>query len=924
MNHVRSHLLLALMLLVPAVFAVAQTTRNVPGTYGTIQAAVNAAVDGDVIAIANGTYNESVSVTKALTFSGANQAGTIIDPVTGSGFQVNAPGKDVYFSNLTVTGAPDEGINVAAAGNLGIQLVTASNCGTGSDGSGINVVNVTGATTIANVTASGNKRHGMSISSSNVTVSGGTFNNNGVSGDVATGSGIVVKRESGSLSNVTIDGITANGNTTAGINIYGVGGTVSGVSIGQTTIVNLTDNGSNASPYGPGGAAVLIYGAVNGTTITANATSTGALTSTAGLVVVGTDGSGTNSPTNTVVKNSNITGYTGGARPAGTMYLNDGGSTTLIGTANVDATDGNLINGVATGYDVEDALYHKVDNSSLGIFYGPGNTVFVTPNSGSIGRGVAVANATYHTVQVKTGTYNENVVVNKAITLAGDGMSSTIITPSSGNGITVTSNGVTLRDLQVKDAPGVGIQASGVSNLTLQNVTAESNDDEGVNIVNASNVMLSGVTSTNNGMDGDGSGVNFAGVTTGSATGVTATGNSKHGFSISGASSNIIIDGGTFSGNGNAANDQSGSGITVNTQSAATPTNITIQGSVTASNNTFAGIFLSAGAFNINNVNIGQSGTVTLSNNGNASRGAGVIVHGNVANAIITGNFTKGTAKAVGVANLGTDNTGANSPTGTAVQNSTFSGYLSDQPAITLGGVTEGYISTNDVMATNNTFTFPVKVKAFLGGAFSGGTMTTAINSILPLSQPYNVAPFNYAGTENVASVPANATDWILVELRETSNGSAVAQRAVFLQNDGQTLETDGNVGFSVTTTKASGYDLSYFVVLKHRNHLAVMSAAAVSLPNEASAYDFTTAQAQAFGTSPMAALAGGVFGLVAGDGGVDGFVTTADFSPWLTAFRAGSTGYVSTDYNLDGNVTTGDFSIWLPNFRSGAATQVP
>jgi hypothetical protein len=185
------------------------------------------------------------------------------------------------------------------------------------------------------------------------------------------------------------------------------------------------------------------------------------------------------------------------------------------------------------------------------------------------------------------------------------------------------------------------------------------------------------------------------------------------------------------------------------------------------------------------------------------------------------------------------------------------------------------------------------------------------------------VAPFNYAGTENVASVPANATDWVLVELRETSGGTAVSQRAAFLQNDGQVLETTGSAGYWATTAKASGYDLSYFVVVKHRNHLSAMSAAAVALPN-AAAYDFTTAQTQAFGTSPLAALTGGGFGLFAGDGSGDGFVTTADFSPWLTAFRAGSTGYVATDYNLDGNVTTGDFSIWLPNFRSGAATQVP
>jgi hypothetical protein len=685
MNHVRSHLLLALMLLVPAVFAVAQTTRNVPGTYATIQAAVNAAVDGDIIAIAAGTYNESVSVTKGLTFDGAGAGSTIIDPSSGSGFQVNAAGKDVTFSDLTVTGATDEGINVAAAANLTISNVTSSNNGSGSDGSGVNVVNVTGSTSISNLTASGNKRHGLSIGSSDVAVSGGTFNGNGVAGDLATGSGILVKSESGALSNVSIDGVTANGNTSAGINVYATGtGTVSNVDIGQTTIVNLTDNGSNVAP-GPGGAAVLIYGAVDGTTITANATSTGAVTKDAGLVVVGTDEFGANSPTNTVVLNSNITGYTGSNHLAGTMYVTDGTST-RIGVNNVDAVTNNMINGVTTGFAVEDALQHKVDNATLGLFRGPGTELYVTPSSGSIQRAIDIANNPYTVTQIniQDGTYAENVTVNKAVVLNGQG-ANTKIQPSSGNGIAdVTVAGVTLQNVHI---------------------------------------------------------------------------------------------------------------------------------------------------------------------------------------------------------------------------------YLNS-----------AFAPTQAPTATNNTFTFPVKVKAFLGGAFSGGTMTTTLNTsgFIPLSQPYSGAPFNYAGSEAVASVPANVTDWVLVELRETSNGSAVSQRAVFLQNDGQVLDTDGSVGYSATTVKASGYDLSYFVVVKHRNHLPIMSAAAVSLPN-AAAYDFSTSQAQAFGTNPMYDL-GGVFGLISGDANLTGIVTASDISDAIAVLN--QTGYLASDANLTGITTASDISEMITNLNK--ASQLP
>lgn len=174
-------------------------------------------------------------------------------------------------------------------------------------------------------------------------------------------------------------------------------------------------------------------------------------------------------------------------------------------------------------------------------------------------------------------------------------------------------------------------------------------------------------------------------------------------------------------------------------------------------------------------------------------------------------------------------------------------------------------------------------VKLMLEGAYnsSAGTMTTALrsgnslgsNNIIPSAQPYNSAPWNYAGTENVdtANHPSNTVDWVLVELRSTYNGSPVAngQAAGFLLSDGSIVDTNGTDAIRFWNI-TPGY---YYVVVKHRNHLPIMTADSIYLSNASSLYDFTSGQGQAYGTDtttfqskPMSALGDGRYGMRAGD----------------------------------------------------------
>jgi hypothetical protein len=215
-----------------------------------------------------------------------------------------------------------------------------------------------------------------------------------------------------------------------------------------------------------------------------------------------------------------------------------------------------------------------------------------------------------------------------------------------------------------------------------------------------------------------------------------------------------------------------------------------------------------------------------------------------------------------------------------------------------------------------------VRGKVYLQGPFSSNSMSTSLNqlSLIPGSQPYNQPPWNYNGNESF-NPGSNSTvvDWVLVELRSASNPSQiVARRAAMLKNDGILLEPNGNEGVLFQNVDPG----LYFIVIHHRNHLAIMSAAPVQLSLTSVLYDFTNAMNKAYGQNPMTQLAQGVFGMIAADGNSDGSVNIDDRDGvWLV--ENGNMGYLNGDFNLNGGVTVHDVNqLW--NINNGAETQVP
>jgi hypothetical protein len=217
----------------------------------------------------------------------------------------------------------------------------------------------------------------------------------------------------------------------------------------------------------------------------------------------------------------------------------------------------------------------------------------------------------------------------------------------------------------------------------------------------------------------------------------------------------------------------------------------------------------------------------------------------------------------------------------------------------------------------------------FLEGPFAGTAMNTLLSQSghLSLTQPYNTAPWNYAGTENVAVIPnADVVDWVLLEFRDAPLGASsatpsttVEKRAVFVLNDGSIVDLDGVSPVEMTEPIVN----ELFVVVRHRNHIPIMSSMQVTRTGNVYHYDFTDSAGKVYGgSSGYNEIAPGIWGLVSGDGLCDGVVDATDKTTVWNP-EAGHSGYHNGDMNLDGQISNSDKSEhWLPNI--GKMSQVP
>ena len=203
-----------------------------------------------------------------------------------------------------------------------------------------------------------------------------------------------------------------------------------------------------------------------------------------------------------------------------------------------------------------------------------------------------------------------------------------------------------------------------------------------------------------------------------------------------------------------------------------------------------------------------------------------------------------------------------------------------------------------------------VEAKIFLQGYYveAAGEMRLDLTSgnLVPTSQPYTGAPFNYSGSESTSTFPTDTVDWVLVELRDAANlATVVATKAVLLRKDGMLMEPNGNLGITFVNIPSGFYHLAVY----HRSHLAVLSASSISTNQSTPMLDFTLDGASAMGNNQLQDV-NGVWTLFVGDYDSNGILNNQDFNAWKQN-PAALDAYFSTDGDGNGIINNQDFNLW-------------
>ncbi len=220
------------------------------------------------------------------------------------------------------------------------------------------------------------------------------------------------------------------------------------------------------------------------------------------------------------------------------------------------------------------------------------------------------------------------------------------------------------------------------------------------------------------------------------------------------------------------------------------------------------------------------------------------------------------------------------------------------------------------VASVNPPGNISLNLKTILEGPYDSNSQLMSDNlrqnNELPLQEPFSFFGFTQVGgggeimDSSVLDITGNnaIVDWVLVELRDSSNPSIIiATQSALLQRDGDIVATDGNSVLVFEGVTAS----EVYVSIRHRNHFGVRSTNIFPTNIEIS-LDFSNITTGVYGLNPMTVI-NGVKTMVAGDANRDGQVNAVDKNDYWRIQNGQPFDYLESnaDFNLDGSVNAVD-----------------
>ena len=495
------------------------TNLNSGLKYCTIQSALNAATANDVIEVGAGIYNERVIIGKSLTLQGVDSTTCIMDGTglvgTGSGIYINNGITDVNIKKLKIQDFTGSGDNSTAAlfaassnNRLFVEELTIVN---NPSNHGIFCVNPSVVDDIT-ITKSTVRNHGPGLRGiviwdnlkTNITITDNTITNNSCCG---------IELQDGDASAVNISGNIINiGNGDNALGLTGMN-----PSMGANTI-------NNNIITGGGRFGIEIKNPAGGVTVSGNqvtmTTQNGDLRDRAGIAILrrGVLYNNVDVPNDVTITGNTIDGYQQAGAEEGfgivveginhivtgntvqncevgilqqqnpTDYPSDantgsGGSPVLspnlFGRGNSPITCGNTISGNSFSGN-------GTDTRDIGVGYGVVTNTNTSEYFCSIQAAINDAQTLDgHTLQVSSATFNENIAINKDLTIQGNGPSNTILTltsPCAGNGtgVNISAANASLKDIKVTNYfNGVAVSNTGIE---INNVEILSNCNAGLEL----------------------------------------------------------------------------------------------------------------------------------------------------------------------------------------------------------------------------------------------------------------------------------------------------------------------------------------------------------------------------------------------------------------------------------------------------------